>query len=170
MVVLTTLESPLTTSILSISTPINGKRLSTLIMLPSQEEDTLSSLLVERSIVMVDGTQRVNTTTLSSLIWILLNGTTQIFTTIFQDGIIAPLWLKLFHHGNILFSVVRLVISQKEVPETSVIVLTVLVTLILRPCIGPLFNQKMLMVQTKVFYHHLENTQLWPMTTKIQDY
>ena len=162
-------ELPLTISFPSTSIPTNGRRLNTLTMPQSQEEAIPSSQLEERFTVTVVGTLRVSTTTLSSLTLTLLNGTTQIFTTTFQDGIIAPLWLRLFHHGNISFSVVRLVTSQKEVQETSVTALTVLATSILRPCIGLLCNQRMLMLQTRVCCLLLENTLLWPMIIKTPD-
>jgi hypothetical protein len=119
---------------------------------------------------MVAGTQKANTTTSLSMIWILTLGQTQIFTMTSQDGIIAPLWLKPYLPGNTLFLAVKLEISLKEVLETLDTVPIPHATLILRQCIGPRSTLKMEMLTINPFYLLLESTLLWLMTTKILDF
>lgn len=68
---------------------------------------------------MEGGIQSLNTITSLHMIWTPKSGMTLIFTMTSQDGTTALSWLKLFHHGNTLYSVVKLETSLKEAQGTS---------------------------------------------------
>ena len=73
-----------------------------------------------------------------------MNGVIPIFITMFHVGITLQLWLRRYHPGNILFSVVKaqtLMRVNREPLELTLTVLTTLTSLILS---GPKLRPKML--------------------------
>jgi len=79
---------------------------------------------------MAVGTQKPNTTTSSSSTLTPVSGVTLISITMFPDGTTQLSWLRLFHHGNISFLVVKALTLMKVNKEPLALTSTVLAILI----------------------------------------